>query len=63
MAIRGGRLTRVANALAFVFTICIGIIAGCVLSTSEAIEEKLTWKKRHAAVKENAGSAVKRGPQ
>jgi hypothetical protein len=54
VAIRGWLLTRLGNALAFGLTIAIGIVAGCLLSASEAVEEQLAWKKRHAAAKQNA---------
>ena len=59
MAIRGWLLKRAGNALAFVFTVSIGIVAGGLLTVSEAFEEQLTWKKRHAT-QQHAASALKR---
>ena len=48
MPIRRWRLTRLGNALAFVWTIGIGIVAEYVLSEGESVEEQLIAKKRHA---------------
>ena len=39
-------LTRFGNAVALLFTIGMGILAGCALSASEAVEEQLS-RKRH----------------
>jgi hypothetical protein len=44
-----GLLTRVGNASAFLVILAIGIVAGCALSASEAVEEALTGEKRHAS--------------
>jgi hypothetical protein len=41
--------TRVGNALAFLVILGIGIVAGCALSASEALEEALIGEKRHAS--------------
>jgi hypothetical protein len=39
-------LVRFGNGLAFIFVLAFGIAAGCALSASEAVEEKLTGEKR-----------------
>jgi hypothetical protein len=41
----GGYPARLLNALAFVVALSVGILAGCVLVASEAVE----WKPRHTA--------------
>jgi len=42
-------LARVVNALVFLFIVGVGIAGGCVMSASEAIDEQLSEKKRHAS--------------
>ena len=56
MPIRGRVLGRAANVLAFAFTVGFGIVAGCLLSASEAFEEQLAAKKRHPT-QQHAASA------
>ena len=42
------RVARIWNALAFVFTITVGLAVGCVWTVGEVLEDKLRHGKRDA---------------
>jgi hypothetical protein len=63
VAIRLWLLRRLGNGLAFVLTVGLGIVAGSLLSASEAVEEQFASKKRHSIEKQGPTAPLMRGPK
>jgi hypothetical protein len=51
------------NGVAFVLTVGLGILAGSLLSATEAVEEQFASKKRQTIEKQGPPAPLMRGPK